>query len=149
MAAAVPFLLFIAVFAIAIYAAAQRAKRLRVAWQRAANELRLQFSGSTMRSNEMNGRLGGLAVRVDVYSTGSKNKQYWTRYRAEFPQRGVAIRLKRQTGLSRITKFFGATDVEIGDRAFDDAFVIKSGSEKHAAQYLTMQRRTLLLRGVP
>jgi len=143
---AVPILLFIAVFAIAIYAAVQRTKRMRAAWQRAAGELRLAYSGSTLGRSEMHGKLGGLAVRVDVYSTGSKNKQVWTRYRAEFPQRGVAVRLKRQNGLSRITKFFGATDVEVGDRAFDDAFVIKAGSEEHAAQYLTMQRRTLLLR---
>jgi hypothetical protein len=143
---AVPILLFVAVFAIAIYASARRTKRLRAAWQRAADELRLELSGSGWGRTDLRGQLGGLSIRVDVYSTGDKNKQYWTRYHADFPQTGIAIRLKRQTGLSRITKFFGATDVEIGDQAFDDAFMIKAGSERQAAEYLTMQRRTLLLR---
>ena len=95
----------------------------------------------------MAGTVAGMDVEVKVYaSDDGGSRQYWTRYRATFPRRGSGIRLKRQTGLSRITKFFGATDVEIGDQVFDDAFVIKARSAEHAREFLTLDRRNLILR---
>ena len=119
----------------------------RSAWQAAATELGLQVVPSLFASRRMAGNVGGMEVEVKAYaSDDGGSRQYWTRYRATFPRRGAGIRLKRQTGLSRITKFFGATDVEIGDQIFDDAFVIKARSEEHAKEYLTLDRRNLILR---
>ncbi len=136
----------LAVIAFAAVAAMQRARKVQAAWTAAARQLGLAHSGSGWTRPQLSGSMGGLLVRVDVYSTGGKNKTYWTRYRAVFPTPGTAVRLKRQTGLSRVTKLFGAQDVEIGDVAFDDAFVIKAGSEYQASEYLTLPRRTLLLK---
>jgi hypothetical protein len=136
----------IAGIVLAALAGIQRAKRIQAAWSAAARQLSLAHSGSGWSTPQLNGSIGGLLIRVDVYSTGGKNKTFYTRYRATFPNKGAAVRLKRQTGLSRVTRFFGAQDVEIGDAAFDDAFVIKAGSENRATQYLTLPRRTLLLK---
>ena len=138
--------LIIAGIVLAAMAGMRRVQRIQAAWGAAARQLSLAHSGSGWTTPQLNGSIGGLVIRVDVYSTGGKNKTYYTRYRAIFPNKGTAIRLKRQTGLSRVTKFFGAEDVEIGDFAFDDAFMIKAGSENRAAQYLTLPRRTLLLK---
>ncbi|MFC2177391.1 tetratricopeptide repeat protein [Actinomycetota bacterium] len=138
--------LIIAGFVLAAFAGIRRVGRIQAAWSAAARQLSVTHSGSGWTTPQLNGSIGGLLTRVDVYSTGGKNKTYYTRYRANFPTKGTAVRLKRQTGLSRVTKFFGAQDVEIGDVAFDDAFVVKAGSEARAAQYLTLPRRTLLLK---
>ena len=144
-----PLLIFIPIiliFVLVIRAAAQKMKAVQAAWARAAGQLGLTHSGSTFSPMRMDGSIGGLGIAVDVYSTGGKNKTQWTRYRAVFPRPNTAVRLKRQTGLSRVTKFFGATDVEVGDSTFDDAFIIKADSEQHAGEFLTPERRTLLLR---
>lgn len=121
-------------------------KAIHAAWSRAAAQLGLSSSGGGFSTPTLQGQIGGLRVAVSVYSTGGKNKTHWTRYRATFPAKDVAIRLKRQTGLSRVTKFFGARDVEIGDVTFDDAFMIEADSAAKATQYLTLPRRTLLLK---
>ncbi len=138
--------LIIAGIVLAAVAGMRRVKRIQMSWSAAARQLSLTHTGTGWSTPQLNGSIGGLLIRVDVYSTGGKNKTYYTRYRATFPNKGTAIRLKRQTGLSRVTKFFGAEDVEIGDVAFDDAFVVKAGSENQASQYLTLPRRTLLLK---
>jgi len=129
-----------------IYASSRRIKAIKRAWAQAAAQLGLRLSGSGWSTPRMKGAVADLKVSVDVYSTGGKNKTHWTRYKATFPVKGSGIHLKRQTGLSRVTKFFGATDVEIGDEVFDDAFMIKSDSMARATQYLTLSRRTLLLK---
>ncbi|NND01577.1 MAG: tetratricopeptide repeat protein [Acidimicrobiia bacterium] len=141
---ALPLILGAVVFA--VVAASKRTQRIHDAWGRAAEKLGLRQTGAKWSFPSMEGTISQLHVKVEVYSTGSKNKTYWTKYIARFPQKGMAISLKRQSGLSRVTKFFGATDTEIGDVQFDDAFMIKEESAQHAAQYLTLSRRTLLLK---
>ncbi len=140
------FPIILGVAATAIVLGITRTKKIHATWARAAEKLGLSATGSGWSFPGMEGRLSALAIKVEVYSTGNKNKTYWTKYVARFPQKGMAISLKRQTGLSRVTKFFGATDTEIGDVHFDDAFMIKEESAQHAAQYLTLPRRTLLLK---
>jgi hypothetical protein len=144
-----PFLIFPLIIGIGVLiflASARRMRAIHAAWNSAARQLGVHASGSGFSTPRLNGQMGGLGVAVNIYSTGGKNKTYWTRYRATFPTKGTGIMLKRQTGLSRVTKFFGATDVEIGDTIFDDAFMIKSDSMARASEYLTLPRRTLLLK---
>jgi hypothetical protein len=144
-----PVLIVIAILGIAAFAVlagVRRSRRIQATWSAAARQLSLAHAGGGWSRPQLNGSIGGLVVRVDVFTRGGENKSYYTRYRATFPTKGTAVRLKRQTGLSRVTKFFGARDVEIGDVAFDDAFMIKAGSESRATQYLTLPRRTLLLK---
>ncbi|MCP3973671.1 MAG: tetratricopeptide repeat protein [bacterium] len=139
-----PFIIMIGVLVFIV--SSKRMKAIHAAWDRAAAELRLSAGGGGFSAPTLNGQMGGLRVAVNVYSTGGKNKTYWTRYRATFPTKNTALHLKRQTGLSRVTKFFGARDVEIGDVTFDDAFMIQADSDARAMQYLTLPRRTLLLK---
>lgn len=139
-----PLILGLIVFAIVF--GMKRTQKIHATWARAAEKLGLSATGSGWSFPGMEGTISDLRVRVEVYSTGNKNKTHWTKYVARFPRKGMAINLKRQTGLSRVTKFFGATDTEIGDVEFDDAFMIKEESAQHAAQYLTLPRRTLLLK---
>lgn len=143
------FVIFPIILGIIVYSvifAMKRTQRIHQAWALAADKLGLTTTGSGWSFPEMEGTVGQIRVKVEVYSTGDKNKSYWTKYVARFPQKGMAISLKRQTGLSRVTKFFGARDTEIGDVQFDDAFMIKEESAGRAALYLTLPRRTLLLK---
>jgi len=147
MGVAIVIAIFVGGVILALYATSRRLKRVKAAWSMAASELGLRHEGGGWTTRPaLTGELGRLQTRVDVYSTGSKNKSYWTRYRVEFPEKGQGVRLKRQTGLSRITKLFGAQDIEIGDSIFDKAFVIKADSDQKAGQFLTLARRTVLLR---
>lgn len=129
-----------------ILTAKKRQQAIKSAWDLAGTKLGLESTGGGWGMPTLQGTIGGLRVNVEVYSTGGKNKTYYTRYSAHFPQKGTAIDLKRQTGLSRVTKFFGAQDVEIGDTVFDEAFMIKDDSAERAGIYLTLPRRTMLLK---
>lgn len=140
------FPIVLGLFVVAIVAGLKRGQRIHETWARAAEKLGLEATGSRWSFPGMQGETNGMLMKVEVYSTGGKNKTHWTKYVARFPQKGMAINIKRQTGLSRVTKFFGAVDTEIGDIEFDDAFMIKEESAQRAAQYLTLPRRTVLLK---
>ena len=67
-------------------------------------------------------------VTLDVYteSAGESSTDY-TRLRAPFVNpSGFRFRIYRKSIFSNLGKFFGMQDIEIGDAAFDDAFIIQS-----------------------
>ena len=75
---------------------------------------------------EVSGEVYGLPLRLHVaVRGGSKNRRVFTVMSAEVPGMPVGLKIYHQNRFLQLTKLFGAQDVETGDRAFDDDFVVK------------------------
>jgi len=55
------------------------------------------------------------------------------------------LRLGRESLWTKITKAFGAQDVQVGDATFDDAFIISCSSPPHVGHILTADIRKGIL----
>ena len=117
-------------------------------WQGAAADLGLGFEPGSWRSQpSIAGQRNGLNIEVSVQTTRSgNNNQVMTNYRVAYPRLGHELKLTRQTGFNRITRAFGAQDIEVGDQSFDDAFVVKSDDPNAIKLLLTPAVRMSLLR---
>jgi hypothetical protein len=140
-------LVVLVIVAIAITAGRRYMRRIAAAWGDAATVLGLQFEQPRLGRPRLSGTIGRMDVEVDVHMrrSGDSNQAY-TRYRISWPSIGFDFRLTRQTGLSRIGRFFGAQDIEVGDPGFDDAFVVKTDSEDRLRALLGPGARGVLVR---
>lgn len=143
----VAFMIFLVVIALVIVGGRRYLQRIAAGWTHAARELGLRYETRGFGRPRLSGVIESMSVEVDVQTrkSGDSNQSY-TRYRVDFPSQGVEFRLTRQTGLSRITKFFGAKDVEVGDAAFDAAFVVKTENREGLRGLLEPGLRGLLVR---
>lgn len=133
-----------AVVAVAI----RLSKRTAQAWQQAAASLGLQFDlpGRLSRPT-LSGTIDGRNVVIDTYTEGSGDSStVYTRYRVEHPSLSMGLDLHRQGMFSRVTKFFGRQDVDTGDVAFDDAFIVQADDLTSLRHLLTPSVRSGLLR---
>ncbi len=117
-------------------------------WTEAADRLGLQYQpGKVFSRAALIGTLAGHPVRIDTVNRGSGNQQHiYTRFRVEYPPKGIDLSLSREHALRKLTKLFGAQDVEIGDPTFDEAFVVKTSDPARMAALLTPAVRDSLLR---
>jgi hypothetical protein len=123
-------------------------KGAREAWSRAATSLGMTAQvGGVFSRPVITGRLGAFNAEIDTFTQRSGNSSTtYTRYRVFYPSLGVGLELKPQHALHRITKFFGAQDVEVGDGGFDDALIVKADDPGAVLSLLTAATRTSLLR---
>jgi tetratricopeptide (TPR) repeat protein len=138
------FLLFIIIAAVVIVVAVSQARRTDEAWSSVAQQLGLNFTpGALFRSRVMEGRLQGLAVRVDTFQRGSgKSSNTYTRFRIRYPrQLGLGLRLTKDSFFSGIGKFFGGQDIELGDAQFDADVIVKATDPEAVRRFLTPPRR--------
>jgi hypothetical protein len=142
-------ILFVAVLAVAIIVIALRiSRRNDAAWQSAAQTLGLEFVPSAaFKSRRMEGRVGTIDIVVDTFSEQHGNSSTtYTRYRAGYPDLGLGLKLRKQTGLHRFGKVFGMQDIEVGDQGFDDAVMIKGDEPDAVRAFLTPSRVLALQR---
>ena len=95
----------------------------------------------------VDGERGGRAVRFFTYTTGSgKSRQTWQAcgVRCENPQ-GLTFQLGTQNALSRLGTLLGMQDVQVGDAAFDQRFVVKTSDPEFLRAALLPEVRTSLL----
>lgn len=130
------------------YLAAQQHKRTVESWRTAARQLGLHVKvKSRMSRPAITGTLNGIPVTIDTYTQRSGNSSTtYTRYRAAYPSLNLGLTMKREGGLSFITKMLGFEDVEVGDPVFDGAFTIKTDSKDGLTKLLTPSVRSGLLR---
>jgi hypothetical protein len=141
------FLVIVVVGVVVTIAARQHMQAIAAAWTKAAATLGLKYERRGFGRPRIGGTISGMRVEVDVrVQQSGKNQQTFTRYRVWVPSPGFRFKLTRQTGFSRIGKFFGSQDVQTGDVAFDDAFVVKTDSEDRLRRHLTQDLRGTLLR---
>ena len=83
-------------------------------------------------------RHGEWQILLDTYTVSNgKTSTTYTRMRAPFENLdGLQFKIYREGFFSSIGKMFGAQDIEIGDRFFDDSFIIKGNSERKIKEFL-------------
>jgi hypothetical protein len=139
--------LFVIVAVAAITAARRYMQKIAASWGDAGRELGLDFQQQRFGRPRLSGAIRGMRVEVDIRTQQSgKTQQTFTRYRVWVPSPGFEFKLTRQTGFSRITRFFGAQDLEVGDQSFDDAFVVKTNAPDRLRGMLTTGLRGVLIR---
>jgi len=93
--------------------------------------------------------VGHSIVTLDIDSSGDDGPTY-TRMRAPYVNPdGFRFEIYRRTMFSRLGVALGMQDIIIGDRRFDDDFVIKSTSDEHVRNLLADERIRGLIRIQP
>lgn len=124
------FLLFAGGFVALIVWSVQHAKKVRQNWALFAQQNGLQYSGGISASSNPHiaGWYGRTHVTINTITRGSgKNRSTYTQFHAHvnvpMPQ---GLNLTREGMFSKMGKFFGGQDVQLGDQQLDDAFLIKA-----------------------
>jgi hypothetical protein len=101
-------------------------------WQQLSGELNAQYvPGSFWKGDRVQAEHGEWTIVLDKYvvSTGKVTVVY-TRFRAPYVNPdGFRFTVYRRNLFADIAKRFGMQDVEIGNRDFDEAFIIKGTNE--------------------
>jgi hypothetical protein len=129
----------------------QSAQAAKDAWLWAAQELGLRFEpGGMFAGSTISGIVEGNMVVVDTYSQSTGNSsQTYTRYEIRYARSlHLGMKLTRQSAMSGVAKIFGAEDVEVGDRVFDDQVMVKVRDKQQFQQYLTRERRKAITHGL-
>lgn len=119
-------------FALIVFIAQWSRKRNNERWLGASQRLKLQFEPATgFGRPRMWGTYRGHPVTLDVrvYGSGKSQKTY-TRAEVNLSSdlpRGLAV--SNEHFFSGVGKFFGSQDIQVGNPALDDAFVIKGDNE--------------------
>ena len=95
----------------------------------------------------VDGERGGRAVRFFTFTTGSgKSRQTWQAcgVSCENPH-GLTFQLGTQNALSRLGILLGMQDVQVGDAAFDERFVVKTNAPDFLRAALLPEVRDSLL----
>jgi hypothetical protein len=143
------FILFVgAAVAIGIFYGIASNQRANQAWQAAAAKMRLPYtSGGWMSGRKIEGQYHGHWIKADVYSTGGKNSQTYTRYEVFFPEPlGLGLRLTRQGFFSNLWHLLGGHDIQVGDPEFDADVVVKGRDPDAVIRFLTPARRARIHR---
>ena len=107
-------------------------------WGEIAAQRGLTLSGiGTFEQPELNGIIDGHRVKVDLYSTGGKNKTTYTRVQVRPPMpmpKGLMV--KPEGPLQALGKLVGAQDIQVGDPKMDARLVIRGRNETDVAAFL-------------
>lgn len=145
-----PFLFFIAIAIIPILFGVLRSKEVEGAWRDAAARLGwLPPGGGLLTKRHMAGTYHGFRVEVRAVHTGSgAASSTSTVFCARIPDLGLGLHLTREGFGTQIKKLFGTQDIEVGDRVFDDATVVKGDDPAAVRRFLTGSRRARIHRFV-
>jgi len=124
---------------VAVIVAKRQLDAMNSAWQMAAERLGFAFVPGTIRGGPtISGNIDGHPGEIRSYTKSSgKNSSRYTRYSVGFPAIGVGLRLSRQSGLGQFLKVLGSQDIEIGDPAFDKAFIVQANDPRAVRAVLT------------
>lgn len=134
MSGAIPFLaavaMFVSIFALVVWFGARAMKRQAAAMARLAERTGLTVveAGSWMKSPRVAGEVRGKRAEFFSYSTGSgKSRKTWAAIRVRPAQAGgFEFSIRRQGFVTKVSEFFGAKEILVGDRAFDERWFIRS-----------------------
>ena len=148
--------LFLVFFVWALRVAAKRREELELLFADAARQLGGRYTASkrgpfTSRSPKVVSILQDTEVVADTYTVKSgKNSTTYSRVVAPYSfDRGPQLHIRRQHALNTIGKLLGMQDLELGDPAFDEAFMIKGPSAEAVARVLEPEHRLALLHQLP
>jgi len=108
-------------------------------WRQLCAEIGAQYvDGGFWKGNMVQGAHGPWTITLDTYTVSSgKSSITYTRMRAPFVDpEGFRFTVYRKGIFSEIGKWFGMQDIEIGDRRFDQDFILKSNQEMKLRELL-------------
>ena len=121
-------------------------------WRQLSDEVGGTYSdGSWSKSSRVDASHGEWTVTLDTYavSTG-KTVVVFTRMRAPYVNpEGFRFNIYRRSVFSNIGKLFGMQDVEVGETAFDEDFIVQATDESRVRQLLSNGRLRELLAAQP
>ncbi|MDJ0924874.1 MAG: hypothetical protein QNJ77_09950 [Acidimicrobiia bacterium] len=111
-------------------------------FQRAAVGLGLKFTRSVPELfPRLEGMINGLPVRIDT----PENRAPGVRYRVFYPPLGMALRLERETTITRTLGELGQQDTQVGEKTFDNSFKVNTSRPDALREMMTPElRRTLV-----
>lgn len=149
MGAVTPFLFMGLIFVAFLIYAYYRTKENARKWSLVADRLGLNHvRGSSWEVGNIIGTLEGFQVQVSTFTRGSgKNRRTYTRVETTIrPALCAGLQIYRETPIfSSLGKFLGGQDIQVGDKRFDDRFIIKASDERAALQLLSGDARERLL----
>lgn len=110
-------------------------------------QVRPPFMGWFYPTPRASGRIRGKRVDVFSYTTGSgKSRKTWVALTAA-PARntGLTFALSRQGLGSRVKSLFGAKEIEVGDRLFDERWFIETNKPEFFRAALLPELRSRLM----
>lgn len=125
----------VGVFAFSYY----RRKRAGQAWSNFAYAHDLEYSpGGWLSRSGLAGEYRGEAVQVRTEKRGTgRNKKTYTVYSVELPSTvPMDLVLYDESLFSKLGKFFGGQDIEVGRPELDDAFIIRGGGVAEIREFL-------------
>jgi hypothetical protein len=124
----------------------------REMWQKLADGIGGQFvDGGLWRGDKVLVEHGPWTITLDTFSETSKDSSItYTRLRAPYVSAdGFRFTIYRRSFLSPVAKLLGMQDIEIGDEAFDEAFIVKSNSETRVRRLLANRHLRQLIAAQP
>lgn len=128
--------LFIAFIFVAIYFSRRAREK---AWRELADSTGLTYeSGGFLGSSRVTGTYRSHSLTLETFTRGTgKSRTTYTRIVLFVNnQTGAYLALYEEGFFSKIGKFFGMQDIQIGDEELDQRFIIKSRPESYAAGLL-------------
>jgi len=101
-------------------------------WKKLCAEIGAHYvEGGFWKGDKVEATHGPWTITLDTYRVSDgKTSVVYTRMRAPFVDSGgFRFTVYRKGFFSGIGKFFGMQDIEIGDPAFDEAFIVKGNDE--------------------
>lgn len=112
-------------------------------WRQLAEQVHAEFvKGGWVRGSKVVAHIDPWTVTLDTYSQGSgENSMTFTRLRAPYVNRdGFRFTIYRSGVFTFLGEMLGFHDIEIGDRRFDEQFVVKATDEQRVRQLLADER---------
>ena len=138
-------IMFVAMAAFAvfgIYHARRQSQQLESAFRRIATRYRGRLRpGGLFHRPAVMFRHEGVDALLDTYSTGGKNKTEYTQLKFRWPDFGFRCEVYPETFAMRIGKLIGVRDIEIGQKSFDERYIISGNSTRTVRELLTPTTR--------
>ena len=140
---------FIGLIVLLILWQRHRTNTVAAVWAQLAADLGLEYSRpSSWQAGTITGPYQDFQVQIYVFTRGGgKNKTTLTAVKTFVnPQLTLGLKIYREHALSGIGKVLGFQDIQTGDKAFDDRFLIKGKDEAGVLRLLTPSLRQEILR---
>lgn len=119
-------------------------RKVRESWAAAAHQLGADFvPGSWSKPGLIHGTFRNYRIEVTTITRGSgKNQKTYTRVKTfTNPHLALGIRVYREGFFSGVGKVLGFQDIQVGDKGFDDRFIIKGRDEEAVLRLLHSELR--------
>jgi hypothetical protein len=121
-------------------------------WRQLAEQVGGEFEARTWtRPARVTVRHGAWTLTLDTHTVSNgESSHVYTRMRAPYVNpEGFRFEIYRANFLSDLARMFGLQDIDIGDLAFDPAFIIKSNDEARVRRLLEPRRIRDLIAAQP